>query len=101
MSTVDELRSLALSLPNTTEGTHFKRPTIRVKGKNVIGIEGETHITFALPPEAAEAAALRSPGSIEVMERNGKPIGVRADIARCDAVLLAELVHICWSHVKG
>ncbi|WP_327580932.1 hypothetical protein OHA25_33610 [Nonomuraea sp. NBC_00507] len=62
MSTVDELRSLVLSLPD-------------------------------------EAAALRSPGSIEVMER--KPIGVRADIARCDAGLLADLVHICWSHVKG
>ncbi|TDD46498.1 MmcQ/YjbR family DNA-binding protein [Nonomuraea terrae] len=101
MSTVHDLRSLALSLPDTTEGTHFKRPTIRIQGKNVIGVEGETHVTFALPAEAAEATALQAPASIELIERNGKPIGVRVELARCSATFLAELVRICWSHVKG
>ncbi|MER6512866.1 hypothetical protein ABT158_39085 [Nonomuraea sp. NPDC001636] len=67
----------------------------------MIGIEGDTHVTFALQGEAARTVASRDPVSVELIERNGTPIGVRVELARCDAGTLAELLRMCWSHVKG
>lgn len=39
MVSLDELRSIVLPLPETSEGTHFRRPVYRVADKPFIAVE--------------------------------------------------------------
>ncbi|HEX5595949.1 MAG TPA: MmcQ/YjbR family DNA-binding protein [Micromonosporaceae bacterium] len=101
MTASDDVRRIALALPDTTEGTHFGQPTIRVAGKNVIGFDGDAHATLALPSSTAASVAANHPESVELIHRNTKPIGIRVDLTRIGPGDLEALIHLCWRTATG
>jgi hypothetical protein len=53
MATPDELHSIVLALPETTEGTHFHQPVYRVSDKPFLAIEKDNlYVTARLKKNA-------------------------------------------------
>ncbi|KAA5838173.1 MmcQ/YjbR family DNA-binding protein [Saccharopolyspora hirsuta] len=95
MTTLDDFRRLALAMPGTTEGTHFRMPAFAVRGKNFASIDKEGRAMLSLG--ADEVAAAVGAG-IEPVLRSGKPIGIRVDLGQVTTERLAELVELAWQH---
>lgn len=99
MITPEDVRRMALALPETTEGTHFRMPAFQVRGKNFAGLErGGTHATLALAESDVDAALAEDPAAIEPVRRSGKPIGVRVDLAKVTPERFASLTELAWRH---
>ena len=93
--TEDDVRALALALPEVTEAPHHDRTSFRVRGK----------IFASLPPDGAsvnvlldedEARAVAADGGVELLPWGRSIAGVRVDLAGADADLLAELLEDAW-----
>jgi hypothetical protein len=93
----EEVRSVALSLPETLEQPHFDSTSFRVRG----------HIFATLPPDRERAhifvgpddihaAVAEQPSSCEELWWGQKLSGVRVHLADADPVLVAELIIEAW-----
>jgi predicted DNA-binding protein (MmcQ/YjbR family) len=98
MARIEDLRELALQLPETEEGSHFRQKAFRARKKAFIGIEkGDTHATFALKSADVEALVARNPALYEAIRRNGKQwIGVRIELGKISRTELEGLVKTSW-----
>src|SRR5712671_2572126 len=63
MATPDDLRSLALALPESAESSHFGQPDFRVRGK----------IFASLEPKEGMLATLKFAPELQAMLLAGKP----------------------------
>ena len=93
----EEVRSVALSLPETVEQPHFDSASFRVRG----------HIFATLPPDGdrvhifvgeddIHAAVAERPASCEELWWGKKLSGVRVHLPAADPVLVAELIIDAW-----
>ena len=93
----EEVRSVALSLPETVEQPHFDAASFRVRG----------HIFVTIPPEGdrvhifvgedeVHAAVAERPGSCEELWWGKKLSGVRVHLPGADTVLVSELIIDAW-----
>jgi hypothetical protein len=91
--TEDDVRSLALALPDTTEAPHHQRTSFRVAGKIFATMppEGDS-VNVLLDEEEARAAAEESPDWVELLWWGKQLSGVRVDLAQADADILTELL---------
>ena len=91
--TEDDVRSMALALPGTTEAPHHDRTSFRVGGKIFATMppEGDS-VNVLLDEEEARAAAEESPDWVELLWWGRRLSGVRVDLARADAEVLTELL---------
>ncbi|MBO1330179.1 MmcQ/YjbR family DNA-binding protein [Streptomyces sp. VRA16 Mangrove soil] len=96
MTTMHRLRTGALALPETEEGTHFGMPAFSVRGKGFVSLAKDGHVQLRLSAEDAEAALAAHPGA-EPVVRAGTPIGVRLPLADVDGKDLDALVRSAWS----
>ncbi|MFI7611541.1 MmcQ/YjbR family DNA-binding protein [Nonomuraea terrae] len=97
MITSDDVRRLALALPETTEGKHFRNTAFKVRGRSFAGLEGDTHVTLSLGEEEVRAAVADEAGVAEI-RRSDRPIGIRVDLAAIAPERLARLVELSWQH---
>ena len=89
----DDVRALALALPETTEQPHFERTSFRVGGKIFATMPPEGgSVNVLLDEEEARAAAEESPDWVELLWWGKQLSGVRADLARADAHVLSGLL---------
>jgi hypothetical protein len=99
--TQDDVRALALSLPEAVEEPHFDRASFRVRGK-----------IFATLPPGGELVVLRLPELVKESLRQSDPQAyvplpgawekgrsTQLAIARMDAEKLIELVRLAWRGV--
>ena len=91
--TEDDVRSLALALPDTTEAPHHQRTSFRVGGKifATMPTDGDS-VNVLLDEEEARAAAEESPDWVELLWWGRRLSGVRVDLARADADVLGGLL---------
>jgi hypothetical protein len=91
--TEDDVRSLALALPDTTEAPHHQRTSFRVAGKIFATMPPERDsVNVLLDEEEARAAAEESPDWVELLWWGKQLSGVRVDLAQADADILTELL---------
>jgi hypothetical protein len=84
---------MALALPGTTEAPHHERTSFRVGGKIFATMPPDgASVNVLLGEEDARAAAEESPGWVELLWWGRRLSGVRVDLARADADMLAELL---------
>ena len=99
--TQDDIRTLALSLPEATEEPHFDRASFRVRGKIFATLPpGGELVVLMLPPLVKESlqqtdadAYVPLPGAWE------KGRATQLAIAGMDADKLADLVRLAWRGV--
>ncbi len=93
--TADDVRGLALALPEVTEAPHHERTSFRVRGRIFATMPPDgASVNVLLDEEDARAAAAE--GGAELLRWGQKLAGVRVDLAGADAGMLAELLEDAW-----
>jgi hypothetical protein len=94
---LDDVRHIAMSLPEVTEEPHFAYTSFRVKGKIFATAppDGE-HLHIFVAEEDRETALVLAPGVIEKLWWGGKVRGLRVALPRAKMPLIAELLKKAW-----
>ena len=94
--TPDDVRVLALALPETAEQPHFERTSFRVAGKIFATMppDGES-ANILLGEEDARVAAEASDG-VELLWWGRRLSGVRVALGTIDRAVVAELLEDAW-----
>jgi hypothetical protein len=94
--THDDVRRIALSLPETREGSHMGHPDIRVAEKIFVGLRSEDGNFISLKSTAMNIDALvREDPETYRDAWGGKWLGVKLD--RVDRAKLRALIEEAWS----
>ncbi len=100
MLTCDDIRSIALALPQAEEQPHFDSTSFRVKGKIFATMGDEPRATLKLDPEDQHNLAQAHPGVVEAVDgywgRNGWTL---VQCAEMDAQTLSGLMRMAWVNV--
>ena len=92
--TADDVRGLALALPQVVEAPHHDRTSFRVGGKIFATMPADgASVNVLLDEEEARAAA---EDGAELLWWGPKVAGVRVPLADADADMLAELLEDGW-----
>jgi hypothetical protein len=98
MATPDELRSIVLALPETTEGTHFRQPVYRVSDKPFLAIEKDNlHVTARLTKQEIQAFVSDNPVIFDEVWQSGKHlIGIRFALDKVSKETLRQIIEQSW-----
>lgn len=99
--TADDIRALALSLPEAVEQPHFERASFRVRGKIFATLPpGGEVVVLKLPPQIKESLVQSDAGAIIPLrgawDRGG---WTQIAISRMEAAKLADLIRLAWRQV--
>jgi hypothetical protein len=106
MATQDDVRRIALSLPQTSEADHFNAASFRVNKKIFAVLREEARVTLKLDPEDQANLSEGWPGIVTpVTGKDGRAVSaarngwtfVRYDLIEEDQ--LANLLKMAWSSV--
>ncbi|MER5429903.1 MmcQ/YjbR family DNA-binding protein [Streptomyces sp. NPDC002588] len=82
MPDAEDVRRIALSLPDTTEKTAWNMPTFRVAGKMFATLpEDETSIAVRCPKEERDELVLAEPGKFWIASHEAQFAWVRARLS--------------------
>jgi predicted DNA-binding protein (MmcQ/YjbR family) len=101
---LDEIRSLAMALPQVEEGPPVRAArriaSFKVAGKSFIGVElGGRSMTVSLPEREARAFAAKDAKAFEEIWRNREIfMGLRVDLSAVSADQVRELIESSWRH---
>jgi hypothetical protein len=101
MMSQDELRRLALALPEVVEQDHHGRPSFRVAGRIFATLWDETHMNVMLDEAGIRTAVENEPAVCEELWWGKRLRGARVDLARVDPELASELLTDAWEHKAG
>ena len=97
MATLDDVRRIALALPEVREKPHFGMPAFRVADKGFVSVvKDHSRVLLCLDP--ADVAAELALGDCQRLTRFDVLIGLDADLAALDAARLERLLHSAWRH---
>ncbi len=97
MATLDDVRRMALALPEVQEKPHFGMPAFRVADKGFVSV-AKDHSRVLLYLDAADVAAELALGDCQQLTRFDVLIGLDADLAALDTARLTRLLHQAWRH---
>lgn len=98
MPDAEDVRRVALSLPDTTEKTAWNMPTFRVAGKMFATLpEDETSIAVRCPKEERDELALAEPGKFWIAYHEAQFAWVRVRLAALeDEAELRDILADSW-----
>jgi hypothetical protein len=96
VSTADDLRSHAKTLPEVEEGTHFRLPAFRVRGSVFAVLQTDDYAVLHVDAETADTA--HSPPTVEKTYRGTTLVGLRVDLPGVSTAELRRLVTAAWRH---
>jgi hypothetical protein len=97
VSTLEQARRFALSLPGATEEPHFDMSSFRVRGKIFATVppdEAHLHV-FVGEPEIAASVA-ENPAAFEPLRWGERVRGLRIDLGPAPEDRVAELLEESW-----
>jgi hypothetical protein len=94
--TPDDVRALALALPETTEQPHFERTSFRVRGKIFATMPPDGHTANVLLREEDARAAAEAFDGVELLWWGRRLSGVRVVLGKVDRAVVAELLEDAW-----
>ncbi|MBL8289840.1 MAG: MmcQ/YjbR family DNA-binding protein [Rubrivivax sp.] len=96
---LDEVRRVALALPETTEEPHHHFGSFRVRGKIFATIPpGGNLLHIFLPEQARELALAMDPQFLEPVRWGSKVLGVRANLAAARKATVLALVRKAYEY---
>jgi hypothetical protein len=94
---VTQVRSYALSLPETTEEPHFEYSSFRVCGKIFVTVPpDEGHIHVFVGDEDRERALAAHSQFIEKLVWGGKVRGLRVTLSNAMSAVVNDLIRAAW-----
>ena len=95
---LDEVRKVALALPDTTEEPHHRFGSFRVRGKIFATIPpGDEWLHIFLPDQRRELALAMDPEFLEPIHWGNKVLGVRARLASARKATVLSLVRQAYA----
>ncbi|MDX6691386.1 MAG: hypothetical protein QOG15_2843 [Solirubrobacteraceae bacterium] len=94
--TVDELRDLALALPEVTEQEHHGMASFRVRGKIFATLPDPEHVRVMVEEPEIRACAAEDPETFAEFWWGRRLACVVVDLRRVDPRQLAELLTDAW-----
>ena len=95
---LDQLRSYALSLPETSEEPHFNYSSFRVKGKIFVTVPPDEKFAHVfVDDEQRDIAVTLYPEAIQPLMWGKKFVGVRILMAKANVGFVRALVHSAWA----
>lgn len=94
--TLDQVRGLALGLPEVVEQDHHGMASFRVRGKILATVPDDGHVRVMLPEEAILAAVAEDPGACAPSYWGAKLACVVVDLAAADRDHVHELLADAW-----
>jgi hypothetical protein len=96
--TEDDVRRIALALPEVEEHDHHGFPSFRVRNKIFVTLRDPGRANLKLPLEEITALVAERPGVFqEIVWGRDHRVGV--DLASIEADELAELIETAWAEV--
>ena len=93
---VDEARSLALSLPEAVEQDHHGRPSFRVGGKIFATLWSEQRLNVMVDEDGIRTAVERAPETCEPVWWGRRLAAVAVTLSGVDRSFLGELLTDAW-----
>jgi hypothetical protein len=97
MLTADDVRAIALALPEAAERDHHGRPSFRVGGRIFATLWTPQALNVFVEPGEAGATVQTHPESCSELHWGGARRGVRLDLGRASPELAAELLAAAWA----
>jgi hypothetical protein len=92
----EQMRQLALALPEVAQQDHHGRPSFRVAGRIFATLWDETHVNVMLDESGIRTAVQDKPAVCEEFWWGRKLRAVHVDLARADEALARELLADAW-----
>ncbi len=97
MTDIEQVRRIALSLPEATEEPHFDMTSFRVKGKIFATVPpDETRLHVFVDEPAAEASVAEDPAAFELLRWGQRVAGVRVRLDAAEPDRVRELLADSW-----
>jgi hypothetical protein len=93
--TQDQVRGLALALPEVTEADHHGRPSFRLGTSVLATVSGDALLNVMVGESEAHAAAAES-GACTLLWWGKRLSGVQVDLGAADTALVADLLEEAW-----
>jgi hypothetical protein len=93
---VEQLRSLALTLPETTEQDHFGTPSFRVRGKIFATVPDDDHVRVRVDESEIRATVAEDPVVFHEFYWGQRLACLVVDLADVDPDRLRELLTEAW-----
>jgi hypothetical protein len=94
--TVEEVRRLALALPEAVEQDHWGNPSFRVRGRIFATVPDATHVNVMIDPFDVDAAVRMEPDSCEELWWGKKLAGVRVSLSGAAPPMVETLLRAAW-----
>ena len=95
---LEQIRRIALSLPEVAEQPHFDKSSFRVRGKIFLTVPpGDEYIHVFLPEQPCDVALALEPAFIEKLSWGGKVVGLRIAMAKAKPAVVKRLVEQAWA----
>lgn len=92
----EQIRELALALPEVVERDHHGRPSFRVAGRIFATLWDECHVNVMLDETGIRTAVQAAQASCQEFWWGKRLRAVQVDLSRADAVLASELLADAW-----
>jgi hypothetical protein len=98
MITDEQVREIALGLPDAEEKSHFGHPDFRVKNRIFATLwPGQSRSVLKLPPEEQAAAVLRNPRIFSIPPGGERGGWTSVNLAQVDEEQFRELIRKAWA----
>jgi hypothetical protein len=94
--TVEQVRKLALALPETVEQDHFGNPSFRVRGRIFATLPDATHVNVMIDPYDVDAAVRAQPESCAELWWGKEIRGVRVSMREATSAMVGDLLRAAW-----
>lgn len=94
----DEIRRLALALPEAVEQDHHGRPSFRVAARIFATLWDETHVNVMLDQAGILTAAQDHPDACSEFWWGKRLAAVQVDLRRATRGLASDLLRDAWEH---
>ena len=96
----EQIRRLALALPETVEQDHHGRPSFRVDGRIFATLWDETHMNVMLDEPGIRTVTQASPAACAEFWWGKRLRAVQVNLAIADLALARELLTDAWEHKR-
>jgi hypothetical protein len=97
MASLDDVRTVALAMPEVDEKPHFGMPAFRVADKGFASVTKD-HRRLLLHLDVADIEAELAHGDCQRLTRGATLIGLDTDLMALEADRLQRLLRAAWRH---
>src|SRR4030088_2203634 len=94
--TIDQVRKLALVLPEVTEQDHWGNPSFRIRGRIFATVPDEAHVNGMIDPFDVDEVIREDPATCEELRWGKEVRGVRVSVSGASSTMIETLLRTAW-----